>query len=271
MGYEPTKESQVPQPSWTIESPSLHRGLVPGVILPGGGFDLVFSLGDPLPTPWGDDTILISVSRVAPIELGVVETEALRIPLQERLIEQFDPGSVVGPDGNRRASRKLREYFAPAWRGDGFDADTVIEIVESGVRQCGRGLRRRIESSKEIVSALFLDPDARSVASWSRCCGVRPKTLQRMVSSVYGFSPRTLLRICRINRFAAATQGEESLGEIAHRLGFTDQSHLSHEASALTGLTPSRLRRRVRMGEVLVRRPSGELTEPASRSQEAIG
>jgi len=78
------------------------------------------------------------------------------------------------------------------------------------------------------------------VAEMADRVGLSPRQLHRRCLPLFGYGPRHLSRVLRLER-VLATRG--SLAEVAHACGYADQAHLSREVRDLTGTTPSRLRR----------------------------
>jgi len=88
-----------------------------------------------------------------------------------------------------------------------------------------------------------LDPFA--LSDWAEEKGVRAETLSRGFRSAYGCTPKSYRANVRARAaFAAARMGDEPFVEIAHRLHFTDQSHMTHAVAALTGAPPGWWRQR---------------------------
>lgn len=88
-----------------------------------------------------------------------------------------------------------------------------------------------------------LEPFA--LAAWAEDKGVRAETLSRGFRAAYGCTPKVYRADVRARAaLAAARAGEEAFAAIAHRLHFTDQSHMIHAVIGLTGATPGWWRRR---------------------------
>ena len=69
-------------------------------------------------------------------------------------------------------------------------------------------------------------------ASGSCCGGACP---------MFGYGPRRLGRILRLNRALAAARAGQPLAEVAAGTGYADQAHLTREVRALAGATPTEL------------------------------
>ena len=78
--------------------------------------------------------------------------------------------------------------------------------------------------------------------------GLGERQLQRRFREAVGLTPKQFARIRRLREVAAGVLGENSRGwaAIAADLGYADQSHLIHEFSQLTGLTPVAFEDRLR-------------------------
>lgn len=96
----------------------------------------------------------------------------------------------------------------------------------------------------ELVSRFREAPTLEELA---RSAGVHPAYLARLFRAYYGCSVGTLVRKLRIQ--AAATElsgGDRPIAEVAHALGFADQSHFTRLFREHLGLTPGEYRRRHR-------------------------
>lgn len=64
------------------------------------------------------------------------------------------------------------------------------------------------------------------------------RSVERHFTHATGMSPREVRRIARAREAVACLQRGEAIAEVAHRLGYADQSHLTRELKRLTGYTP---------------------------------
>lgn len=64
------------------------------------------------------------------------------------------------------------------------------------------------------------------------------RSVERHFTHATGMSPREVRRIARAREAVARLQGGEAIADVAHRLGYADQSHLTRELKRLTGYTP---------------------------------
>lgn len=82
-----------------------------------------------------------------------------------------------------------------------------------------------------------------SVAAAADALGWSSRQLHRRALPVFGYGPQQLGRVLRLRRVLALAQGGSGWADIAGTLGFADQAHLARDVRALTGLSPTALRR----------------------------
>lgn len=82
-----------------------------------------------------------------------------------------------------------------------------------------------------------------TVAQIAAKLGLSARQLQRRFRDQTGLTPKHFARIGRLRRVLAYLRGEhpfETLTDVAHDLGYSDQAHMNHDFKALTGLSPRR-------------------------------
>ncbi|MEV7286239.1 helix-turn-helix domain-containing protein [Streptomyces sp. NPDC093252] len=213
---------------WTNTPSSGRPGT--GRVLPDGCMDLLWHAGELLvagpdtrahPTgsadgPW---TGLRFAPGTAPALLGVPALE-----LRDRRVALADlwPAAEV-----RRVSGRLAA--AP-------DAGAALEDL--ALERAARGTPPD-PALREIVAAL----DAgRPVAATADLLGLGARQLHRRSLAAFGYGPKTLARVLRLQRALALARAGVPHAETASRAGYADQAHLSREVKDLTG---------VRLGELL--------------------
>ncbi|KFG73056.1 helix-turn-helix transcriptional regulator [Streptomyces mutabilis] len=91
---------------------------------------------------------------------------------------------------------------------------------------------------RRIVAAL----DAgRPVAATADELGVSARQLHRRSLAAFGYGPKTLARVLRLQRALALARAGTPLAETADRSGYADQAHLARDVRELTGLPPGEL------------------------------
>ncbi|MEU6847168.1 helix-turn-helix transcriptional regulator [Streptomyces sp. NPDC046716] len=76
-----------------------------------------------------------------------------------------------------------------------------------------------------------------TVAETARLTGLGPRLLHRRSLTAFGYGPKTLARVLRLQRALALARAGVPFAETAARAGYTDQAHLSRDVKDLTGLT----------------------------------
>lgn len=141
-----------------------------------------------------------------------------------------------------------------------FDARDILEAAGEGpgaaLTRLEALLRRHLaDAPAPDWRVRGLDPGVDRVpggpAAVSREMGVPPRTLRDAAAAHAGMSPRTLLRIRRLQRAlllalggGARGRGPGGWSRVAGAAGYHDQSHLVRECRALLGETPGRFAQR---------------------------
>lgn len=81
----------------------------------------------------------------------------------------------------------------------------------------------------------------RTVASVSGAAGLSERQLHRRSLAAFGYGPKTLARVLRLNRALAMARRGTPQASVAAAAGYADQAHLAREVKALTGVPLSAL------------------------------
>lgn len=81
----------------------------------------------------------------------------------------------------------------------------------------------------------------RSVAETARRAGFSERQLHRRCLSAFGYGPKTLARVLRLNRALTLARSGLPLADVGVNAGYADQAHLSRDVRALTGVSPRTL------------------------------
>jgi AraC-like DNA-binding protein len=76
-----------------------------------------------------------------------------------------------------------------------------------------------------------------SVAATADAAGLGARQLRRRALEGFGYGPKTLARILRLQRALTLVRAGVPSATVAARAGYADQPHLSRDLRALTGLT----------------------------------
>ncbi|MEV5780922.1 helix-turn-helix domain-containing protein [Streptomyces sp. NPDC048448] len=119
-------------------------------------------------------------------------------------------------------------------------ADPVAALEEVALdRAAGTGPAEPL--LREIVAAL----DAgRSAAATAARLGLSTRQLHRRSLTAFGYGPRTLTRVLRLQRALALAWDGVPFAEVAARAGYADQPHLARDVKELAGMP---------LGELLAR------------------
>ena len=130
------------------------------------------------------------------------------------------------------------------------DPDTLARAAERNPADAAALLNQLMEPllapagdwPDELAFALRGNPGL-ELEFWADAAGLRPETISRGFRKAFGVSPRRYRAEQRALAAVRALRGrDDPPAALAAELGFADQAHMSRSVSALTGLTPGRLR-----------------------------
>ncbi|MFE2878113.1 helix-turn-helix domain-containing protein [Streptomyces roseus] len=208
-----------------------RTGAPGGPVLPDGCMDLLWVGGrllvagpDTRPHPCGDApgggarravSGLRFAPGAAPALLGVPAHE-----LRDRRVDLAD----LWPDPQVRAlAERMSAYEDPG----------------AGLERLARGRAARSAPPDPLASRVAAGLRAgESVAAVAAVVGLGPRQLHRRSLDAFGYGPRTLGRVLRLQRALELVRRGLPQAEVAHRAGYADQAHLAREVRALAGTTP---------------------------------
>lgn len=187
-------------------------------------------------------------------------------PATRSVTERFGPGSVtVGLRFRPGAAPPLVGVSAADVRDDqvpiselwGRAGSTIAERSAelSGwagrLEVMARGLVGRLADAPAIdpvgttIARVLNERPGEPLARIADDFGFSERHLRRRVEDAVGYSPRTLARILRFQRFLDAVRttqrGRRDLAGLAAEIGYADQAHLTRESRRLAGLPPAQL------------------------------
>ncbi|MDT0431238.1 helix-turn-helix transcriptional regulator [Streptomyces salyersiae] len=150
----------------------------------------------------------------APALLGVPARELRdrRVPL-----DALWPGARV---------RRLTERIDAA-------ADPVAALEEAALRRAA-GAQAPDPLTAAVAAGLR---QGRSVGEVAREVGLGARQLHRRSLAAFGYGPKTLARILRLQRALALVRAGTAYADAAYAVGCADQAHLAREVRELTGTT----------------------------------
>ncbi|MFJ9456548.1 helix-turn-helix domain-containing protein [Kitasatospora sp. NPDC101447] len=196
-----------------------------GLVLPDGCMDLLWTEGRLLVA--GPDTTAFRPGPglrgpwagvrfrpgTAPALLGVPAHE-----LRNRRVDLADlwPGAEV---------RRLTERIDAA-------PDPAVALESLAVRLAAAAPPEDPQV-RAVVAALSA---GRTIAATAEAVGLGARQLHRRSLAAFGYGPKTLARILRLQRALALARRGVPLAETAARTGYADQAHLSRDVRELAGV-----------------------------------
>ncbi|MCC7701874.1 helix-turn-helix transcriptional regulator [Janthinobacterium sp. GW460P] len=92
-----------------------------------------------------------------------------------------------------------------------------------------------------VLATLRAHPSA-SLRQLAQAAGLSPYQLIRVFRAATGMTPHAYQLNAHVNRARSRLQAGTALAQLAHELGFADQSHFQRVFKAHTGITPGRYR-----------------------------
>ncbi|MFE7126357.1 helix-turn-helix domain-containing protein [Streptomyces sp. NPDC057617] len=210
---------------WTRTVPA-GGGSVPYPVLPDGCMDLLWIGGTLLVAgpdtqayaPQGLDGLYCAGVRfapgTAPALLGVPAHE-----LRDRRVELAD---LWSPAEVRRLTARLASAADPA---EALEAVALRRAATAGPPD---------PLLRAVVDGLNA---GRTVAATAEAVGLGARQLHRRSLDAFGYGPKTLARVLRLQRALALVRAGEPYAEAALAAGCADQAHLARETRDLAGLT----------------------------------
>lgn len=216
--------------AWTYQAPS--RPAPDVLVIPDGCVDLI----------WTDDEVFIAgpdpVAQPASIAPGALLVAVrfapgaaqafLGLPLRNITGQRVALHDLWGSRTRRLTDALALDAAAPAER---------LRSLQHAIARQGPPV------ADPAMRALFgrLDhPEAMPSSLLAREFDISERTLRRRCQDAFGYGPKTLARILRLQRFLRAP-AEQALLRRALDAGYGDASHLVRETRLLTGLAPGAL------------------------------
>jgi AraC-like DNA-binding protein len=201
--------------------------------------------------------------------VSVNEDLALVGPATRAVTERFPAGSVIvgvrfrtgaAPPLLGAGAAELRDQEIPIgdiWGCAGVTLAARCADAPSAAEGPARlgvlvdALLRRLDDAPPVdpvatrAAAMLTECPARPVWDLAHQVDMSERQLRRRVEAAVGYSPRTLGRILRFQRFLQAARSlpppRRDLSRLAAETGYADQAHLTRESTQLAGLPPAAL------------------------------
>lgn len=204
---------------WTREGPAAGR------VLPDGCADIVWT-GERLLVAGPATRAVVPQVSAAATKVGIrfrtgAAAQALGLPAVELRDESVALEEIWGARGRELSERAT----------DAPSARDRLRLLSSAVADAPAPDPLVRAAVRELA-----DPRVR-VFELCRSLFISERQLRRRIEEAVGYSPRTLARVLRLQRFLRlAERDREDLARLAADAGYADQSHLTRECSELAGL-----------------------------------
>lgn len=190
----------------------------PQRILPDGCLDLIWRDGDVFVA--GPDTV----------------TEVGASPPGSRIHAlRFAAGTgaaVLGLPADELTDRQVP--LAELWPA--LEVRRIAEAADPAAALLGTAMRRWQDPDRAMVEVAARARAGQPVDAIAAACGLSPRQLQRRCRTAFGYGPKMLVRVLRMQRALELARRGQRLAEVSAVAGYADQAHLSREVRALAGV-----------------------------------
>ena len=120
-----------------------------------------------------------------------------------------------------------------------WPADQVRPLAEASdplAALVAAARRRWVEPDRSVLGLFQLARAGRPVASIAAQCGLSSRQLQRRSNAAYGYGPKVLERIFRMQRAVTLARRGSPFASVSAVAGYADQAHLAREVRAMAGV-----------------------------------
>lgn len=119
--------------------------------------------------------------------------------------------------------------------------DEAIEIFTTQIKKLGLKPEDTDEKVAEAIRLIEENPGEVKISEIADAVNLSARQLERRFKKSSGLSPKQYARTRRIRATAVAVVEKHQINWANHaaEMGFTDQSHLTHEFSSITGRSPN--------------------------------
>jgi AraC-like DNA-binding protein len=233
---------------WTLRGPAVS-GAPPEPIVPDGSVEVLINLGDTMEhrLDSGDfesqDRVVMAGQGTRPIVVrptGRIEMIGIRLqPWASRAV--IDLPSYELRDQIHALGGPVRTTF-DSLACEVADIPDDTNRLDAVVRRLSRVARRGDAHIGRAAVGMVREAETfPSVRQLAARIGVTMRTIQRVFANDVGMSPKTLLRIARVQRAIRIARQSPRLrwSSVAAHAGYHDQSHLIRDFRELAGSLPS--------------------------------
>jgi len=141
----------------------------------------------------------------------------------------------------------IEHLLGPASAVAGSGTATTATVLDTILEPLVRRAPPLDRAVRQAVTAIVTTAGKVPIAEIAAGIGVGERQLQRRFRLAVGLTPKQFARVRRVRTTGGSVlAGKQNWAELAASHGFADQSHLIHEFSQLTGLTPVAFEERLR-------------------------
>lgn len=228
MSYAERRSAVVSATLWAVRS----RGNVSSPVLPDGCMDII----------WDGEALFVAGPDTRPHDSSIPGVSFTGI--------RFDPGVAPGllgvPAATLRDQLVRLDQVWPSvtvdrWCGalsESADDATALERLVSGA------LTRSAESNAQpwVTALVQLLRSGNHVDQAAHAVGFSEREMRRRSNALFGYGPKMLQRILRVNDATRAVARGFDLSDAAARYGYADYPHLHRETQTLLSRSPASFR-----------------------------
>ena len=187
-------------------------------ILPDGCLDII----------WDDGSVFVA----GPDTVAEVATSP---PGSRSFALRFAAGTgpcVLGVPADELTDRQVP--LADLWPAS--EVRRLAEAADPMAAIEAAALRRWQDPDRAMVALAAGARAGRPVGAIADSLGLSARHLQRRCKTAFGYGPKTLARVLRLQRALALARNGSPFAEVSANAGYADQAHLSREVRALAGV-----------------------------------
>jgi AraC-like DNA-binding protein len=144
--------------------------------------------------------------------------------------------SVIGVPADELTDRQvpLADLWPAAEVRRLADVTSLAELERAVLRRWAPPDPARVEVARRARAGQPVDAIA-------AVCGLSARHLQRRVRAAFGYGPKTLTKILRMQRAVVLARRGTPFAEVSATAGYADQAHLARDVKALAGVPLGRL------------------------------
>jgi AraC-like DNA-binding protein len=210
---------------WVSELPHViawrsasQPGAPPKCILPDGCLDLI----------WQDGTVFIA---------GPDTTAQVGVAVAGSRLAALRFGAGTGPGVLGLPACELTDRRVPldaVWPA--ADVRAIAEAGDPLAALTAAAARRWQEPDRAMVALAAGARAGVPVGAVAERCGLSARQLQRRSNTAFGYGPKTLHRVFRLQRAVALARAGRPFAAVSADAGYADQAHLAREVRAMAGV-----------------------------------